>query len=159
MNIIILQQVEFFHSLIFHLDLRKSFYKRCPVGQPMQKLFIKRSGGEETWNLPSFLISISVETEKKQWRIQDFPKGAPTPKGDAPIYYFGNFFPKKLHHTERKLDWEGVRVPSSPLDPPMTSSPCLLDQLLWYIREGCWGPHACPTRKITTFRISLYMST
>ena len=36
-----------------------------------------------------------------QWRIQEFPEGAPTPDVAAPSYYFANFFYQKLHENER----------------------------------------------------------
>ena len=35
-----------------------------------------------------------------------------------PTYYFG-IFPPKLHEIEKKLDPEGVHVPSAPLDIPI----------------------------------------
>ena len=38
-----------------------------------------------------------------QERIQDFTKGAPTPRGGAPTYYSAKFSPKKRMKMEKKL--------------------------------------------------------
>ena len=50
-----------------------------------------------------------------QWRIQDFPGGAPTPKS-AIIFHF---FPENCMKMKEFGPPGGGRVPGPPLDPPM----------------------------------------
>ena len=69
------------------------------------KLLAKESGYSGT---VSYLPSLAVRV---QWRIQDFPKGMPTPKG-APTYYLTNFY-RKLHVNEEILA-QGGRVHCAP---------------------------------------------
>ena len=51
-----------------------------------------------------------------QWRIQDFPERASTPKGGQSIIW--PFFPKKLYKSEEFLAKMGARD-ARPLDRPM----------------------------------------
>ena len=69
-------------------------------------------------------VQVRIEFSHNQWRIQDFPDGAPTSKVGALTYYLPNFS-RKLHENE-KIGPGGARggacVPGVPLDPPVITT-------------------------------------
>ena len=74
----------------------------------------------EEVNIPLFFSffsdeSVEVMTDHYQWRIPDFPRGAPTPKVGVLTYFFG----RKLHENERIWTPGGARPRRPPLDPPL----------------------------------------
>ena len=63
------------------------------------------------------MVRISNQNIKTfQWRIQDFPEGAPTPIVGVPTYFFANLF---AENCMKMKEFGGVVSLVPPSDPPM----------------------------------------
>ena len=56
-----------------------------------------------------------------QWQIQDFPGGGTNSCAWGKTYYLARFLPKTAWKW-KKLDWQGMHIPSTPLDLPMVTT-------------------------------------
>ena len=75
------------------------------------------------------LSKIATCIRSKQWGIQDFPEGVPTPKVGGLTYYFTILFCRKLHKNETIWTLMGGGHPLCPYG--FTNAKLNLDLLLF----------------------------